>query len=287
MIPTLAVKSSQSRSGFIQRHPVVTYYGVTFAISWGGIGFALGIDGVPRDPTQLAKTIPIMVVAMLAGPGIACISVTGMSDGRQGYGDLLSRLLRWRVSIGFYAAALLIAPLLLAVVPLALSLRFADLVPRILTDSNKHSILAMGFIVGPAVGFLEELGWTGFVIPRLRRKFGLFNTAGIVGLLWGLWHVPVNICSSLTPSGRISVTGLAGTLVFSFGLLPAFRILMVWVWDCTASLPLAMLMHFSLTASNIILGPSATPGILAVIFNLVLAGAMWMVAAASMRVVQS
>ena len=35
---------------------------------------------------------------------------------------------------------------------------------------------------------------------------------------------------------------------------------MVRVWDHTGSLVVIMLMHFSLTASNIILGPATTPG---------------------------
>jgi hypothetical protein len=51
------------------------------------------------------------------------------------------------------------------------------------------------------------------------------------------------------------------------------------MWDHTGSLLVAMLMHLSLTASNIILGPAATPGTTAVTFNLLLAAAMWIVAA--------
>jgi membrane protease YdiL (CAAX protease family) len=166
-------------------------------------------------------------------------------------------------------------------VPLALSLRFPNFVPRILTESNKRSILLMGFAVGSAVGFFEELGWTGFVVPKLRLKFDSFKTAAIVGVLWGAWHLPVNIVSCATPSGALSVPSFVGTLLFSFGLLPAFRVLMVRTWDHTGSLLVAMFMHLSLTASNIILGPAATPGMTAITFNLILAAAMWMVAAAS------
>jgi hypothetical protein len=34
----------------------------------GSILIAVGLGGMPRDPAQLAKMIPIMVLAMLAGP---------------------------------------------------------------------------------------------------------------------------------------------------------------------------------------------------------------------------
>lgn len=137
MILAVEMKSRQVTfsSGFIRQHSVLTFYVVTFAISWGGILIAVWLGGVPRDPAQHAKMIPIMVVAMLAGPGIASILVTGIAYGSEGYRDLLSRLIQWRVPVGLYAAAaLLTAPLVLMSVPLALSLRFPNFLPRILTE---------------------------------------------------------------------------------------------------------------------------------------------------------
>jgi hypothetical protein len=65
-----------------------------------------------------------------------------------------------------------------------------------------------------------------------------------------------------------------------FSFLPAYRVLMVWVYDRTASLVVAMLMHASLTASMLILGPLALSGVPLVTYLLVLAGALWVVIAA-------
>jgi hypothetical protein len=64
----MKLRECTHRSGFIKHHLVLTFYVLTFAISWCGIVIAIGLGGVPRDPAQLAKTIPVMVVAMLAGP---------------------------------------------------------------------------------------------------------------------------------------------------------------------------------------------------------------------------
>jgi len=267
-------------SGYIKRHPVPAYYVLTFAISWGAILIVVSRGGVPGNPAQLQKMIPIMIVAMLAGPAVASLLLTGLLFGRAGYRELLTRLLTWRVGTGWYAVALLTAPLVLMAVPLALSLRSPDFLPRIFTDSNKAPILLMGFAAGSAAGIFEELGWTGFVIPRLRLRFSALGTGAIVGLLWGAWHLPVNVLASGTPSGSISIPTLLGTFVFSLGLLPAYRILMVRVWNHTGSLLVAMLMHLSLTASNIILGATATPGMAGPAFNLALAAAMWAVVAA-------
>lgn len=267
-------------SGFIQQRPVLTFYVLTFAISWGGVLIVVGPGGFPLNPAQIGKMLPLLILAMLAGPSVACILLTGVVSGRAGYRDLLSRLLKWRVGIGWYATALLGAPFLMTVLFLTLSLRFPEFIPRIFMESNKGPILAMGLAVGLVAGIFEELGWTGFVIPKLRLRFDALNTGLIVGFLWGAWHLLVNFLSSGTPSGKLSVPSLLGSVIFSVGTLPSFRVLMVWMWDHTNSVLVAMLMHFSLTASSILFGPSAAPGMMGIAWNLVLAAALWVVVAA-------
>ena len=61
-----------------------------------------------------------------------------------------------------------------------------------------------------------------------------------------------------------------------FTFLPAYRVLMVWVYDRTGSLLVAMLMHVSLTASTLILQPLDVAGMRAVTYDLVLAAALWL-----------
>lgn len=267
--------------GFVKQHPVLTYYILTFSISWGALLVALGSVGLPLTPEQLTKMIPALMVAMLGGPSVASILLTGVVDGTAGYRDLLSRLFRWRLEIKWYAAAVLIAPVLLMVVPLALSLRFPEFIPRILTDTTKGSVLQMGLAAGLSAGIFEELGWTAFVVPRLRLRLDTLQTGALVGFLWGAWHIPVNILSSLTPKGTLSIPNLLGTLVFSFGILTTYRVLMVWVYDYTDSLLVAMLMHFSLTASNIIFGLTAAKGMTSAGFFLVTSIVLWIIIAAS------
>jgi membrane protease YdiL (CAAX protease family) len=267
--------------GFIKRHPVLTYYILTFTISWGALLVAVGVGGLPRNPEQLTKMIPVLIIAMLGGPSVASILLTGVVGGKAGYRELLSRLFKCRVEIRWYAAALLTAPLLLMAIPLALSLRFPEFTPHIFTDADKRSLLQMGFTAGLSVGIFEELGWTGFVIPRLRPHFDALQTGAIVGFLWGAWHIPVNLLSSITPSATLSISNLLGALIFSFGILPSYRVLMVWVYDHTESLLIAVLMHLSLTASNIIFGLSAAKGMTSAGFSLVLSTTLWVVIAVS------
>ena len=267
---------------FIQRHPALTYFALAFAISWGGVLLIIGgPGGIPGTPEQFRTLVPLMGLAMLAGPSVAGIVLTGLVCGRRGYRQLLSRLLKTRVGARWYAAALLTAPLLmLTAAPLALSLLFPEFLPRIFTSDDKAAILLFGIAMGLAAGFFEELGWTGFAVPRLRLRHGVFTTGLIVGVLWGAWHILLNLWSSGTSSGALSVTLFLHSFLFSVGVLPAFRVLMVWVYERTGgSLLVAMLMHASLTTGNIILVPLAT-GVALMTWSLVLAAALWIVVAA-------
>ena len=70
---------------------------------------------------------------------------------------------------------------------------------------------------------------------------------------------------------------LALLLVKLFSWLPAYRVLMVWVYDRTGSLLLAMLMHGSLTATQLILMPVPAPGMSVLTSILAWAAALWIV----------
>jgi uncharacterized protein len=130
------------------------------------------------------------------------------------------------------------------------------------------------------VGFLEELGWTGFAIPRMRLRYGVLSTGLIVGVLWGVWHFITTFWSSGTSSGAISLAILLPGVLFTVGVLPAFRVLMVWVYDRTGSLLIAMLMHAGLSAFTVILAaPMALALVPGLTYDLVLAAALWLVVA--------
>ncbi len=265
---------------FINRHAVLTYYAVVFAISWGGMLVLAGPGGVPGTKEQVEALFPFMLLVLFAGPSIAGPLLTLLVDGRAGLRDLRARLLRWQVGVRWYGAALLFAPLLVAAVLVLLSLFSPAYRPGILNTSNKLSLLLFGIAWGLiGGGFLEELGWTGFAVPKLRRQYSAITTALIVGILWGVWHILIAFWSSGSLAGEDSLTiFVAGFLAFYLGALPAYRILMVWVYDRTKSLLVAMLMHASLSASTLILQPLAT-GTPYLTWNLALAATLWAIVA--------
>jgi len=255
----------------IKTRPVLIYFILAFVISWGAILVSVGPDGLPVSEDQL----PVLIVAMLLGPSLAAIVAAGLTSGRGGIRDLFSRLLRWRVGARWYAVALLTAPLSTAVVLLVLSL-FSPAFPTALATADDQVALVMMWIpAGLLVAFFEELGWTGLAVPRMRTTYGVFATGLLVGLLWGAWHFLVNLEGD-TFSGALPLALLLARL---FTWLPAYRILMVWVYDRTESQLVVTLMHLSLVATTGIIDPVIGGGNL-LIFLLAKAAVFWAIVAA-------
>jgi membrane protease YdiL (CAAX protease family) len=260
-----------SQANFIKRQPVLWYYIFVFAISWGGILLALGPGGflgITATPeTQLMVGGPIS----LLGPSISGILMTAILYGRAGLRQLLGRLGKWRVGAGWYAFALLLPPVLFTAAVLAIGRT-----PAIVTATDKMTMLIDGLISGLVVAFFEELGWTGFATPELRKRFGVVATGLIMGVLWGVWHFPLFAASAWASTSPPPALML---LVMLFSFLIPFRILMVWLYEHTRSLLLPMLMHLPIVAATVVLAPPAQSTAEIAAQNLTFTAALWTVAA--------
>jgi membrane protease YdiL (CAAX protease family) len=264
---------------FVERHPLLTYFALTFVISWSGVLIVAGGPGGISANSEASEMQGLFLYpAMIVGPSVAGILLTGLVHGRAGLRELRSRLLRWRVGARWYAVALLTAPLSVTAALIALSPTSPEFLAGIFASEDKVSVLLIGIVAGLMVGIFEELGWTGFAIPTMRLRYGVLATGLIVGLLWGVWHFPLFFWGSGVTSGALSPALYLLVLLFTW--LPAYRVLMVWVYDRTESLLVAMLMHISLVASNAILVlPLALAGVAGVTYDLVWAAVLWVVVA--------
>lgn len=66
------------------------------------------------------------------------------------------------------------------------------------------------------------------------------TTGLFMGLLGGVWHIPM-FAGSTDPNGTVPAAFLVAVSLFAWP--PRYRVLMVWVYDRTASLFVAMLMQ--------------------------------------------
>jgi membrane protease YdiL (CAAX protease family) len=265
----------------LKSHPVTTYFVLTFMISWGGVLILGAPHGMPTTQEQFERLYPIVFLPYLLGPLVSGIALTAIVDGKAGFQELFSRLTKWRVNVRWYTIALLTAPFLAVAILLALSLVSPAFLPAIFTADDKLALLMMGLAIGLiGGGLMEEPGWTGFAIPKLRRRRGVLPAGLIVGFLWGLWHVLPTYWGSGDSSGTLSLALLLPPSFFYIAVLPAYRVLMVLVYDRTKSLLVVILMHASLTASTLFVLAPSVGGVNLFLYYLFLAAVLWGIVAA-------
>jgi membrane protease YdiL (CAAX protease family) len=272
---------------FIKKNPVLSYFVLTFMISWGAILVLIALNGMPETVAEAQAQLPLAIMTFLLGPCISGLVMTGLVHGRAGYRDLIARLFKWRVSLVWYAIALLLAPAVFVATHFVLSLFSPVYLPGFMTAPDGSALIFLGIMSGIMVGILEELGWFGFAIPEMRKRYSPLVVGLIVGVIWGAWHIMANdIWAIKTYSGEIPTVlyAILSGLSFLIGQLPPFRILMVWVYERTRSLLVMMIMHFSLTACSITFAPTAMTGWQVFINSMAVAAVMWLVALAVVAV---
>ncbi len=259
---------------FIKRHALVIYYVMTFIISFSGFILVVGPGSFPGTSEQVNTLLPPAVMAMLIGPSFSGLLLTGLIDGRVGLRRIFSSLGNWRAGAGWYALALLLAPVLAMAVNLVLSQDSA-----VFTADNP----ALVVLVGVAAGFstiLEEIGWTGFVVPRLRLRYTVLTTGLIVGVPWAAWHLMqiLFMCGTFAADVPLPLFVTLYILASVAGLT-AYRILLVWVYDQTASLLVTTLMHASYTACTTMIFATSATGAAFLASLWVMAAMIWAVVA--------
>jgi hypothetical protein len=207
----------------IKRYPQATFW--LIAIST----FFLG--------AMLFGDIGLLAIYFVALGGLF---VTAVTDGRRGVKTYLSRIVRWRVGIQWYAVALFL-PAVLYLVGAGLNiLTGAKLATNI--QWPPLSEVAIGFLwpglLGIALG--EEPGFRGFALPRLLAGRRTAITAALIlGVLHAVWHIPVII-----HDGTI---GIISTIL----IVISGSVINTWMFNHTnGSVFMAMLLHVGIDVAS-------------------------------------
>jgi membrane protease YdiL (CAAX protease family) len=223
----------------VQAHQLMTFLVVTFALSWAYWGVALG---------HLGRTGLWWYMPGAFGPPVAAVLITGLTEGWAGVRAFLHRLVQWRVKPRWYLVALVVLPLTVAVAGLPLR----DGSERINGSIATVVITYVAWIGMLALlgGGQEEPGWRGFALPRLQERFNPVIGSLILGVLWGVWHLPLFLFVPEYNSAGRDVAGIAVTFAaFTLAAAVGQSLLLTWLYNHTrGSLLLAVLAHASFNA---------------------------------------
>lgn len=207
---------------------LVLFFVFSYALMWACFWYV----AAARIPADSAAGGALLLLGTFA-PCLFAMLLTGLAQGGTGVRRLLTPVIRWRVAAKFYVFALVY----IAAIKLS-----AALIYRVVTGTwprfghEGPVVILVAVIVSTPFQFGEEVGWRGYALPRLAKRMGLARASLLLGLIWGVWHLP-----------QFFVPG-ADTYRQSFPLFVlqviALSVAIAWLWDRTGhSLLLPMLLH--------------------------------------------
>ena len=165
----------------LSRYPLVVFFLLVFALTW--------VVWVPR-----AVGVPVGVVGQLWTwmPAVAAVLAAALTGGRAAVRRLLSTLLRWRVGWWWYALVILGPAAFAAVVAAAYALLGGSWITGFPAATTGLGSLALFLVVLTLTdGLGEELAWRGFALPQLLERYSALIASVVLGVVWGLWHLPL------------------------------------------------------------------------------------------------
>ncbi len=197
---------------------IVPFLLITFGIAWTILGLFVFL---PEKMTGIFDEIsgdhPLFFLAVYA-PAIAAFVIIIYKTGVQGLKGFLSRFLIWRSSLSWYAFLFFGIPLIFIAGSFIKGNLFTDSFP-FSSISSLLFALAFAAIKGP----VEEFGWRGLALPLLQRKLAPIWAGLILGVIWGIWHMPAFLLSGTQQSEWSFAPFFIGCVALSIIVTPLFN----------------------------------------------------------------
>ena len=163
----------------------------------------------------------LLLVGTIA-PALVALALTAYSTGKTGVKSMLRHLLHVGVGFRWYLFAILYVPLVKTAVALT---RWVATGRWPQFGNEGPLVIAIAILVSTPVQAGEEIGWRGYALPRIAGRFGLGPASVLVGVVWGIWHLPFSC--PLLAGGRQVRTILRALCCRSGRILHSHR-LAVW-----------------------------------------------------------
>ena len=224
-----------------EKDMLIPFFLLTFLITWGLGALAIFLPAQFQALVgELTDTSPIYFLA-IAAPTISATVVTFARDGLQGLKSLYARLIHWRFDLKWYVLVMLGIPV---VGWIAARITGASPLKPTNTPSEFLWLLFYLLITGP---LCEELGWRGFALPHLLKRFSPITASLILGAIWGVWHLPSFFVGGMVQAGMSILLFLINAVLLS--------IFVTWVFQHTGgSVLITVLIHYTVNICASIIG---------------------------------
>ncbi|MGB2908452.1 MAG: type II CAAX endopeptidase family protein [Candidatus Aminicenantaceae bacterium] len=229
-----------------QRYTLFIYVFVTYLFSWAFLYPCYRI--LLNAPEGTFPWLALIGLPGAYGPSLVALFMTGVMEGKAGVRGLLRKLLIWRVGWIWYALLFIVpvgvesAAVLLSQVTHGKGTPLDPL--RAVTLLFPYVLVALPF--GP-LG--EELGWRGFMLPRLLDRHRPWASGLILGFIWSFWH----LASFSYPGAAIpsEFPVISTTILLYIGTIAGGSLVFTYFYLKTrGSVLIAVLLHGVFNASS-------------------------------------
>jgi len=227
--------------------------------------------------------IALLFAAATFGPFLGAVVATRLESGADGVASLFGRVRKWRVERRWYGAVLAILGAIALIPPLlALVLGMGSLAELVAAVPWYFYMLLFVFQLLTS-GLGEEVGWRGYLLPKLYERFQSRKAIWVSGLAWAIWHYPFVIFLFSSSMPDLSLAEKVPAILFS---LAGFTMTIIgqgfiyaWLLKHTQSVFIAILYHAlgntlatifgveKLAAGPLVLLPALFPWVIVVILE--------------------
>jgi membrane protease YdiL (CAAX protease family) len=184
------------QDSWIAKHRLVSFFVLAFLVSW-----------------------PLFLVAGATKVSwAAAVIVATITQGRVGIGQLLGRFLIWRISPLWFAFALLFPAASYAI---SSYVSQANSGAPTYSPSSQWYLIPLIFVGLFLVVIGEEVGWRGYALPLLQRRWNATVASLVLAVPWTIWHFAI-ITNPVAPNLG-SIAGLA-FIPFVFAIAVSFTV---------------------------------------------------------------
>lgn len=214
------------------------YLTITFSVSWTCWLIVAFLTNFTNVKLFSPFVLPLYSIGA-AGPMIAACVINKRTMSRQSFHEFVNNIfnlklpfLAYMITFGF-AWGVCVFPVLFGVTQ--------QQAPIYIALFQLPVMIFFG-------GGLEEVGWRGYLLPQLQKKFSSLTTTCFVAIIWTFWHLPLWLVKG---SGQDTIR-ISSYMIMVF----SFAFLLTILWNKYESIALCILLHAGFNSFTDVYPPS-------------------------------
>jgi membrane protease YdiL (CAAX protease family) len=222
---------------------LIRFFFIAFLVAWSFFITASLIS----DSAQFSTLSRLLIFMGAISPGLVAIFLTAITTGGEGVKLLINKISFKDTRVIWYLFAVTFIAFIKGLAALVFFLLY-NAWPQVGTTS--WYVMLFGIAVSMWAQAGEEIGWRGYALPLMSKKFGLAMAGILLGIIWAIWHLPLFYIAAADtfnqsfPLYLLHVTGLS--------------VIMAWLfWKVNGNLLPLMVFHAAINNTKDIV-PSAS-----------------------------